>query len=1038
MWGNILRKCSSIIINSIIWGNTQDVVGKGAQIRLADGFSNPDIYYSIIQDGSSDFDGIYQGIYQNNLDQDPGFVLPTDSSGNGYDGLDADWSLTINSPCLNNGDPDVNNYYLPAFDIYNKKRIKHGRIDIGASEVTVVSISISGNINKDTTLIADTINVTGDLIVDDDYTLTIVPGTIVQFRGHYRLDVQGTLRAIGYDSLPVSFTIHDTTGFSNNDTTQGGWQGIKFNNESGVMLDNDTSILKYCNISFVKTDRDFDPPQQGAIGIRFFNRIKVQHSTISHNNSYFKGGGIFCERSNMTILNNEISYNYSQIGGGLYINDSEPVIKNNKIIFNTSNNDGGGISCGGSKVYIENNLIYQNFTPHGRGAGMVLHACSGTVINNQIINNTSFIWGGGIACQEGIGAYGEMKIVNNVICNNFAGKGAGIFFLDTDDAIIVNNTICNNYSYDKGGGVSFNTSSPVLINNILWGNTDSYSNQATIDDNVSVPFFHYCNIQDSIGGIMWWVVDTALFPFQDNINAFPHFAHPTEGSGPGFDALNADFRLLPISECIDAGKENLTGFYLPDLDIYSNPRIHNQIIDIGAAENQDGLAAITEQPASQIVCEGDSVRLIISTPDTVHIQWQKDGNDIPDAVTSVLSIDSVTIYDEGNYQCILTNAYGKVKSTQAYIMVRKAPEILIEPASEWIRQDEPYTLRVYIDGTSPLSYQWKKDGSDIPGAIIPEYKIPSPDYTHEGDYTCRISNACGVVVTTPATLYLAPQICMVTVDPLTGNNLVVWEKNSIAPVSQYNIYRESKYAGMYDLLTTIPYDQLSIYNDSTADPTSRAYLYKITATDTSGYETDMDLCKTHKTIHLLITANPETKATQLDWDHYVGFEYGTYEIFRSDTTINFLSIDEMSSSTSTWSDPDPGTGTKYYRVAALRPEPCYPVGTGGKKAESGPYSHSMSNMEDNRLQTGFFEPPIQFENLIIHPNPFNDFTTLTFNNPEGQSYTLFITDLSGKVLRILENITTSGFVLERGELKEGLYFVELRGTKLYRGKILIE
>jgi hypothetical protein len=1129
-----------LIVNSIIWGNTQDDAGQGSQIRLADGFSNPDIYYSLIQDGSGDFSGNYQGTYQNNLDQDPGFVMPAEGSGNGYNGLEADWSLTVNSPCLNNGDPDVKDLYLPAYDIYNKKRIKHGRIDIGASEVTVESINISGNIDKDTILIADTINVTGDLYVNDDYTLLIVPGAIVQFRGHYKLDVQGTIQAIGHDSLPVTFTIHDTTGFSNNDTTLGGWQGIKFNNESGVMLDNDTSILEYCCITFVKTDRDFDPPQQGAIGIRYFNKIRIQHSTINHNNSYFKGGGIFCERSNPAILNNEISYNYSQIGGGLYISDSEPIIKNNKIIFNSSNNDGGGINCGGSKVYIENNLIYQNFTPHGRGAGMVLHACSGIVKNNQIINNTSFIWGGGIACQEGIGAYDEMRIINNMICNNFAGKGAGIFFMDTDDAIVVNNTICNNYSYDVGGGVSFNTSSPALINNIIWGNTDNYSTQVIIDDDVSVPSFDHCNIQDSINGILRWYLDTTFFPFQNNINAVPHFTYPTEGSGPGFDALNADFRLLPISECIDAGIENLTGLGLPDFDIYSKPRIHNQIIDIGAAENQDALAIITEQPANQIVCEGDSVRLNIATPDSVYIQWQKDGIDIPDAVTTVMIIDSITIYDEGNYQCILTNAYGKVKSTQAYIMVRKAPEILIEPASQWIQQDEPYTLKVYIDGTSPLSYQWKKDGSDIPGAVIPEYKIPSPDYTHEGDYTCNISNACGMVVTTPATIYLAPRICMVTVSTITGNNLVIWEKNSIAPLTAYNIYRESTAAGIYDLMDTVPYNNLSIYEDTTADPTKRAYIYKITGVDSSGYETDLNLCKPHKTIHLLVSTNPELKSTQLAWDKYYGFDYQTYNIYRSSTGTNFTVIDAMPSTLNSWTDPEAVTGELYYRVAVEKPVPCLPAGS-GKKAESGPYSHSMSNMDDNRLQAGENPPDtitlsnntinennsygmligrfntndadsldthtyslvrgegdddntsftilgdmllaaeifdfeqknvcsvrvrctdkgnltreevftIQVNDVIetgiadhpssnriqVYPNPFNKSTTLLFNNPEGHPYTLYIMDLSGKVCRIVDNINTSRYVLEKKDLKEGFYFIELQGTRIFRGKIIIE
>lgn len=61
-----------------------------------------------------------------------------------------------------------------------------------------------------------------------------------------------------------------------------------------------------------------------------------------------------------------------------------------------------------------------------------------------------------------------------------------------------------------------------------------------------------------------------------------------------------------------------------------------------------------------------------------------------------------------------------------------------------------------------------------------------------------------------------------------------------------------------------------------------------------------------------------------------------------------------------------------------------------------------------------------------------------FNNPEGYSYTFYITDLSGKVYRIVDNINASRYVLEKGNMKEGFYFIELRGANIYRGKIVIE
>jgi hypothetical protein len=76
--------------------------------------------------------------------------------------------------------------------------------------------------------------------------------------------------------------------------------------------------------------------------------------------------------------------------------------------------------------------------------------------------------------------------------------------------------------------------------------------------------------------------------------------------------------------------------------------------------------------------------------------------------------------------------------------------------------------------------------------------------------------------------------------------------------------------------------------------------------------------------------------------------------------------------------------------------------------------------------------------LVIYPNPFNHSAILTFPNPEKHSYTLQISDLSGKICRIIRDITTSEVVVEKGILKAGIYFIELRGPEVYRGKIIIE
>ena len=456
---------------------------------------------------------------------------------------------------------------------------------------------------------------------------------------------------------------------------------------------------------------------------------------------------------------------------------------------------------------------------------------------------------------------------------------------------------------------------------------------------------------------------------------------------------------------------------------------------MGAFEHQGGPPVINSQPDNLIACEGEEVTLAVEITDTAVFQWQKDGMDLPGANSPVFSFNSITTGDQGSYRCVIWNAYDTVNTTQANIVVYAIPVFQGDWQTTWAEINEEIELRTYAYGTS-LNYQWQKDGTDLPGENLPGLIFTPAGYEDEGIYRCIASNSCGSDTMKSVPVYLAPQICMVTVDPATGNNLVVWEKNSIAPISYYKIYRESQYAGIYDPLATIPYDDLSVLMDSTADPVKRAYLYKITAVDTAGHETDIDLCRMHKTIHLLVTTNPETKSTQLDWDRYVGFEYGRYEIFRSDTTINFTSLDIMSSSISTYTDTYSEDGIRYYRVAAIRPDPCYPSGTASRKADAGPYSHSMSNLEDNRLQTFIRELPVR--GLSIYPNPFSEYAMIHFDNPEGYPYTLYLMNLAGKVLRIVSDITSSQYEVAKSDLDPGIYFVELRGTRIFTGKLVIE
>jgi hypothetical protein len=979
--------------NNIIWGNTEgDGTKSPNQVRISSTSSTPNFYNCIIEGGIEEI-ADYNGQSAHIIKDYPQFLNPSVNSGTDANGLDADWTLSNTSPAINQGSNAILSGMPVELDVIGNPRVIHGIIDIGAYEKHINSIDASGTITESLSWIGDKVFVTGDIIIDDDVTLDIAPGTFVEFQGNYKIQVFGTLIAKGNEYAPIIFSINDTTGFSDLQSQAGCWKGIIFDNSewgaNGVMNDNDSSILRYCTLQFAKQDTSaYDiPPGGAAIQVRYFSRLEISNCTIQNNIALLGGA----------------------IGIDLY---SHPLISGNLIYRNIAKNGGGGIYISfDSKPMIINNFI----------------------LNNSVLTRGPYEWSGG----GGIQIYmANPSILNNVICNNFAPIG-GAFFLNNSNAFFFGNTICNNLS-SNNECLFIVESRPEFYNSIIRGNKSQIIELEGVQiwSGNSLNFF-FNNIQ---GGQekMWFSHDGT---YEGNIDKDPVFKNPTDGAGIAYDALQADWSITDLSPNINKGFPDIERFILPDKDIAGTKRVRHEIIDIGAFENQGNPFQITQQPFGPIVCAGDNVEIsvMVREEDIVTYQWLKNDEPIQGATENILVLNSVEPKDVADYICIIQNGYGMEISHPVRLIVNSPPEILFQNESQWVREDDNIKLEIHARGTEPLSFDWLKNGITIPGAEMPEFRIFDMSLQDEGTYICQISNDCKTIESTPITLILAPQICMVTVDLETGKNLVIWEKGGLAQeqITEYNIYRESIVAGQYECIGHLPVNALSVFVDTVADPAKQAHIYKITATDANGIESDIELCKPHKTIHLITSTNMTTGDVQLSWDPYYGFEYGTYFIYRSPTLSNFAKLDSMASSTAAYTDTELNTDKNlyYYRVAVNKPLPCHPEGT--KKVDSGPYSQSMSNIEDNRLKTGIRDLSLESA-LTVFPNPFSDRTTLKFPNPENRLFRLKIFDLTGKVIRNINDISGTEYILERNNLEEGYYIIELSGDKIHRGRIAVE
>ncbi len=80
------------------------------------------------------------------------------------------------------------------------------------------------------------------------------------------------------------------------------------------------------------------------------------------------------------------------------------------------------------------------------------------------------------------------------------------------------------------------------------------------------------------------------------------------------------------------------------------------------------------------------------------------------------------------------------------------PSIVTQPQDIAVNAGADVTFNVTVSGTSPLSYQWRKNASDIPNATSSAYVILNAQIVDAGNYSVFVTNAFGSVVSSNVAL----------------------------------------------------------------------------------------------------------------------------------------------------------------------------------------------------------------------------------------------------------------------------------------------
>ena len=135
-------------------------------------------------------------------------------------------------------------------------------------------------------------------------------------------------------------------------------------------------------------------------------------------------------------------------------------------------------------------------------------------------------------------------------------------------------------------------------------------------------------------------------------------------------------------------------------------------------------------------------------------QWRKNGANITGATSASYTTPATTTADNGSlFSVVVSNSAGSVTSNNATLTVKTPPTITTQPANTTVRVGQTAKFSVTATGTTPLSYQWRKNGVNIAGATKASYTTPKTTSADNGAlFSVIVTNSIGSVTSNNATL----------------------------------------------------------------------------------------------------------------------------------------------------------------------------------------------------------------------------------------------------------------------------------------------
>jgi alpha-tubulin suppressor-like RCC1 family protein len=222
--------------------------------------------------------------------------------------------------------------------------------------------------------------------------------------------------------------------------------------------------------------------------------------------------------------------------------------------------------------------------------------------------------------------------------------------------------------------------------------------------------------------------------------------------GPGPFQYRWHFRDQPIAGATNASlrianaQRAAAGTYAVEVVNHFGTR-RSPSIEVTVTPSAPRIAApATNNPA---VLEGAPFRLMVRTrgSEPIFYQWHFNGTPIAGETNAGFSWNDALAADAGTYVLRAENAFGTTDSSPIRLtVVPTAPVVLDLQPWRLANTGNSFAWTPTIAGSPPLFRQWRKDGTDIPGATNSTLAFADISTNDAGFYTLYLSNHLGEAV----------------------------------------------------------------------------------------------------------------------------------------------------------------------------------------------------------------------------------------------------------------------------------------------------